>query len=235
MVELHHNEQVSQAPAPDRAKWVIPMVALLVLGGLLSWAISSYRGGAGHKKQAVAKIALLPDVAPPPPPPPPPDKKPEPEVKEDKPQPQPEDAPKPLDKAPEPEQLKMEGAAGDGPSAFGAGSVAKDYQVGDPGVGVGGGGGVNKMQFALFSGQLQRHVQASLARHNKAKVVDYRVSVQVWVAPSGELRVELGSSTGDEQSDEALKQALAQMPPMPNVPANLPQPIRLRITNRMTG
>ena len=43
------------------------------------------------------------------------------------------------------------------------------------------------------------------------------------------------ASTGDEKSDEVLRQALTQLPPMSNVPANLVQPIRLRITNRMTG
>ena len=98
--------------------------------------------------------------------------------------------------------------------------------------GIGGGG---KLQFALFNGQLQRHVQSALARNAKAKIADYRVNVQVWVSPAGELRIELLSSTGDEKSDEVLRQALGQLPPIANVPANLVQPIRLRITNRMTG
>jgi protein TonB len=212
-------------------RFLVPGILLLALivGGW--WLATHLKGGSSEPKRQTVKIAVLPDTPPPPPPPPPPDKKIEPEVKEQKPQPQ-EDQPKPLDKPPEPEQLKMEGAAGDGPSAFGSGSVSKDYIAGDPGNGMGGGG---KLQFALFNGQLQRHVQSSLARNPKAKIADYRVNVQVWVSAAGELRVELLSSTGDEKSDEVLRQALTQMPPISNVPANLVQPIRLRITNRMTG
>ncbi len=217
---------VAQSPK----RFIVPAILLLALVAGGWWAVKSLKGGSSEPKRQTVKIAVLPDT--PPPPPPPPEKKIEPEVKEQKPQPQQEDQPKPLDKAPEPEQLKMEGAAGDGPSAFGSGSVSKDYIAGDPGTGIGGGG---KLQFALFNGQLQRHVQTSLARNPKAKIADYRVNVQVWVSPTGELRVELLSSTGDEKSDEVLRQALTQLPPMSNVPANLVQPIRLRITNRMTG
>lgn len=216
---------------PALVRYLVPALALGILVGLGWWGVHSMRSDTGGAKRQTVKIAVLPD-APPPPPPPPPEKKIEPEVKDLKPQPQQEDQPKPLDKAPEPEQIKMEGAAGDGPSAFGSGAVSKDYQIGDPGTGTGGG---NKMQFALFGGQVQRHVQSSLARNPKVKVGDYRVTVQVWVSPSGELRVELASSTGDEKSDEVLRQALAQLPPIQNVPASLPQPIRLRISNRMTG
>lgn len=217
---------VAQSPK----RFIVPAILLLALVAGGWWVAKSLKGGNSEPKRQTVKIAVLPDT--PPPPPPPPEKKIEPEVKEQKPQPQQEDQPKPLDKAPEPEQLKMEGAAGDGPSAFGSGSVSKDYIAGDPGTGIGGGG---KLQFALFNGQLQRHVQTSLARNPKAKIADYRVNVQVWVSPAGELRVELLSSTGDEKSDEVLRQALTQLPPMSNVPANLVQPIRLRITNRMTG
>ena len=217
--------------APFSKRFIVPAILALALlvGGW--FAVNSLKGGSSEPKRQTVKIAVLPDTPPPPPPPPPPDKKIEPEVKEQKPQPQ-EDQPKPLDKAPEPEQLKMEGAAGDGPSAFGSGSVSKDYIAGDPGTGIGGGG---KLQFALFNGQLQRHVQSALARNPKAKIADYRVNVQVWVSPAGELRIELLSSTGDDKSDEVLRQALGQLPPISNVPANLVQPIRLRITNRMTG
>lgn len=216
---------------PVLMRFLVPALALGMLVGLGWWGVHSMQSDAGGPKRQTVKIAVLPD-APPPPPPPPPEKKIEPEVKDIKPQPQQEDQPKPLDKAPEPEQIKMEGAAGDGPSAFGSGSVTKDYQIGDPGIGMGGG---NKMQFALFGGQVQRHVQASLAKNPKVKGGDYRVTVQVWVSPSGELRVELASSTGDEKADDVLRQALVQLPPIQNVPPNLPQPIRLRISNRVTG
>jgi protein TonB len=234
MSEVQDTRDQGEQEGDGPAKWLIPVVALLVVGALVFWGIKSFKGGSGERKPQQAKIALLPDTTPPPPPPPPPDKKPEPEVKEDKPQPQPEDAPKTLDKPPEDAPIKMEGATGDGPSAFSGGSVNKEYSGGEINTG-GTGGGANKLQFAVFNGQLQRHVQSSLARNSKIKLGDYRVTIAIWVQPGGELRAELTSSTGDEQFDEALKQALAQLPPVANAPANPPQPIRLRITNRMTG
>lgn len=219
--------------APSAKRFIVPAIlALALLAG--GWfAVKSLKGGSSEPKRQTVKIAVLPDTPPPPPPPPPPDKKIEPEVKEQKPQPQ-EDQPKPLDKAPEPEQLKMEGAAGDGPSAFGQGSVSKDYQKGDPGAG--GGGGANKLQFAFFTGRLTKHIQAELARNKELKGRDYKINVKVWLSPSGEFqRVELLSSSGDEAQDAALKHALSQIPAVDQPPANLPQPLTLRILNRVAG
>ncbi len=223
---------VQVKPATWRRALLPAGVVLCLVGGVLV-AYQFVKGSSSEPRRQVVKIAVLPDAPPPPPPPPPPEKKIEPEVKEVKPQPQ-EEQPKPQEKPPEAAPLKMEGAAGDGPSAFTSGSVSKDYTLGDPGAGSGG-AVANKMQFALFNSQLQRHVQAALARNAKVKVADYRVNVQVWVTPTGELRVELISSTGDEAADGQLRDALALLPPIANVPANLVQPIRMRITNRMTG
>jgi len=220
--------------ADDEATWKKPLilgVVLLVLGGLGYWGVSSMsHQSAGPKKQTV-KIALLPDT-PPPPPPPKVEKRVEPDKKEQAPQP---DVPKPQVAPPEPQQLKMDGPAGDGPSAFASGSVNSEYKGGEIGSGIGG-GTTNRMQFALFSGQLQRHIQAALAKDQRIKLGDYRLNVQVWLSPGGDFqKIELLSSSGDAQTDERLQAAFKQMPPMRDVPADLPQPIRLRITNRMTG
>ena len=144
-----------------------------------------------------------------------------------------QEQPKPQEAQPAPAQLKMDGPAGDGPSAFAAGQVSAEYKGGEIGTGT---GGVNKLQFALFTNQLQKHIQLQLAKNTAIKLGDYRVNLKVFLSPSGDFqRVELLSSTGDVQLDEALQIALNQIPPMRDVPANLPQPIRLRITNRMTG
>lgn len=205
-------------------------VGLLALIALVYWAATNLKGSSSTGKRQTVKIAVLPDT-PPPPPPPKVEKPPEPEKQEPKPQPQ-QEQPKVQQATPEPQQLKMDGPAGDGPSAFAAGQVSSEYKGGEIGTG---NGGVNRLQFALFTSQLQKHIQASLARNNGIKLGDYRVNVKVWLTPSGELRVELASSSGDDKTDEALKQALAQIPPIGDVPSNLPQPARIRITNRMTG
>lgn len=212
--------------------WAAIAVAAVVVIALVAWGVSSMSlgGNAGPKRQTV-KIAVLPDT-PPPPPPPKPEKLPEPEKQELKPQMQQEQV-KPQEAPPEPQQLKMDGPAGDGPSAFAAGTVLSEYKGGEIGSGSGGG---NKMQFAFFTSQLQKHIQLQLAKNSSIKLKDYRVTVQVWLTTSGDFqRVELLSSTGDAEMDETLRGALDHMAAIRDVPANLPQPIRLRITNRMTG
>lgn len=227
-----------QDDAPDDADgssaWTGKLVlvgVLLLVAGLIYWAVTSFHGGSGGAKRQTVKIAVLPDT--PPPPPPPVEKKPEPEVKEQKPQQQ-EDQPKPLDKPPEPEQLKMEGAAGDGPSAFAGGTVNSEYQKGE--VGSGPGGGADRLQAAFFGRRLQRHIQQALARDKSIKLGDYRVEVSVWLDEHGGIkRVQLDAPTGDDKIDQALRSAFSRLPPIADVPSGLPQPMRLGISNRMTG
>lgn len=209
--------------------WMAGVLVLLAIGALIVWAVTSFKGSSGGHKQQTVKIAVLPDT--PPPPPPKEEKKPEPEQRENKPQPQ-QEQPKPQVAPPEPQQLKMDGPTGDAPSNFSSGPITQEYKGGDVGTGGGGGG----LQFVLFTAQLQRHMQSALARNRDLKLGDYKVSVSVWLSSSGGFqKVELLSPSGDEKVDAALRQAFMQLPPMANVPSNLPQPIRVRITNRMTG
>lgn len=176
------------------------------------------------QQKQVARITLLPDT-PPPPPPPPPKEEPKEAPKEAK-----QEQPKPLEPPQEAQQLKMEGPAGEGGSPFAAGTVSRDYIGGKVGNGMG-------MQFAFFANALQRHVQDELARNRTVKLGDYRVTVKVWLGADGAiLRAELANSTGNPDTDRALRTALTELGPLRSaVPDQLPQPIRLRITNRMTG
>lgn len=229
-----HLATLEEEDGDGRKKLLVVGALMLVLGGLGYWGVSSMSGKTHGPKQQTVKIAILPET--PPRPPPKEERKIEPEKKLDQPQQQ-QDIPKLQEAPPEPQQLKMDGPAGDGPSAFAAGDVNSEYKGGEIGTGTSGGQAVpNKMQFALFSNQLQRHIQAALAKEQGIKLGDYRLNVQVWLGPAGDFqRVELLSSTGDPKTDEALQAAFKQLPAMQGVPANLPQPIRLRITNRMTG
>jgi protein TonB len=208
-------------------------VALLVAAGI--WLKDLFSKPSAPTRQ-VTKISIIPDTPPPPPPPPKEEKRPEPkETKEVK-----VEQPKPVEAPPQQaEQLKMEGAAGDGPSPFAAGSVANEYKGGDVGTTVGGAPQVksNRMQFAFFTSALQRHIQDELARNKDIKQLDYRVPVAIWLARDGSVqRAELAGSTGDDRTDAALTAALAQMRPFREAPpADMPQPVRLRISNRMTG
>ena len=179
-------------------------------------------------KRQVTKIMVLPDTPPPPPPPLPPKEQPK-DTREVK-----LDQPKPMELPREAQQLKMEGPAGAGASPFAAGTVSRDYIGGAIGTGTGSGAG---MQFAFFSNALQRHVQDELARNRKVKLGDYRVTVNIWLGSDGAIRrAELVGSTGNPDTDRTLRAALTELGPMRTaVPDKLPQPIKLRITNRMTG
>ena len=210
-------------------RWV-RMIAGLLLTLLAVAVVAYFLKGLGESrpvsKKQVTKITVLPDT-PPPPPPPPPKEQPR-ESREAK-----LEQPKPVELPQEAQQLKMEGPAGAGASPFAAGTVSRDY-IGGP---IGGGGGGTGMQFAFFSNALQRHIQDELARNRKIKLGDYRVTVNIWLAADGAVRrAELAGSTGSPETDRALRTALAELGPMrTSVPDNLPQPIKLRITNRMTG
>ena len=211
---------------PPPRRWLtILAVALLgiALLGLIGWGVMSLMGGKSGKARKPSTVTLLPDKPPPPPPPPKEEKKPEPpkDDKKDIKIEQPKDIAPPAQNAP----LKMEGAAGDGESAFGAGTVGRDYVGGN----VGGG-----MQQGLFAGRLQRHLQEHLSRSRKLRESDYRVTVRIWLRRDGSLeRAELAQSTGNESLDQLLRESLQQIAPMREVPPeNLVQPLRIRITNR---
>lgn len=218
------------APQGGLSRFIVPLVILLLMGGVAAvlWFTLDKDGGAPRRQ--MVKIAVLPDT-PPPPPPPKEEKKPEPEKVEAKPQPTPEQ-PKPVETPPAPQQLKMDGPAGDGPSAFAAGQVSQEYKGGE----IGTGQGANRLQYAFFTNRLTRHIQSELARDDDLKGLDYRVNVRLWLTPTGGMqKVELLSSTGNAEHDRDLRQALMQLPPVDQMPANLPQPLTLRITNRVTG
>ena len=194
-------------------------------------------GGCGKehaKRPKMASVKLLPDTPPPPPPPPKlEEKKPEP-PKEDKPQQQP-DQPKPAE-APAPQALKSDEAAGDGPgNGMSAGSVSQDYKAGQIGSGAGGGG--NTLAINSYAGAVTRSLNDFLARDKDVKRHDYKVQVRVWLEADGRLlRAELIDTTGDAEMDAALKTALSHFPGLKTaLPDGMPQPLRLKVANRMIG
>lgn len=214
-------------------RFIVPALLALALIGL-GWFIHSQMGsgGAGPKRQTV-KIAVLPDT-PPPPPPPKEEKRPEPKPEENKPQPQEQ---KVVEAPPEPQQLKMEGAAGDGPSAFAAGGVSSEYKGGAIGTGSGGSLG-DRMASLNYGNAAKRDLHAFLNREESLrKAGDYKVPIALWLRADGSVeRFELQGSAGDTQTDEQLKQAMNRFkgfrtPP----PPNMVWPMRLQLTNRMAG
>lgn len=216
-------------PQPTPRRWP-KILAFSLLGlallGLVAWGVKSLMGGKSGKARKPPVVTLLPDKPPPPPPPPKEEKKPEPkEDKKDVKVEPPKEVPQPAQNEP----LKMEGAAGDGNSAFGAGTVGKEY--------AGGAIGGTGMQQGMYAGRLQRHLQEQLSRNRKLKESDYRVTLRVWLRRDGSIeKADLAQSTGNAALDELLTESLMQAGAMREPPPeNMQQPIRIRVTARGTS
>ena len=210
-------------------------VLALALVAVLVWWLKSLVGAPPSAARQVARVVLLPDTPPPPPPPqtpPEPRDAPKPAPRAEAPKP---DAPKPPADAP----LKMEGAAGDAPSAFQAGTVTEEYKGGPVTVGGEGGGQTlaNRTEQRLYAATarqlLRNELEQRLGQSSSPLVAEFRL----WVAGDGALaRYEIVPS-GDAERDRTLDAALAQaqerlhLPP----PPALEQPLRFRLTLRTEG
>jgi periplasmic protein TonB len=205
----------------------IILIALLVLGGIGYGISQLMKGGAPHKKQ-VTTIKLLPDT--PPPPPPPPKEPPKEQPKQDQPKEMKVEQPKPVETPPA-ENLKMEGAAGDGPSPFAAGQVSNEYKGGDVNTI---GGGPNKHQFAWYTGLIKEQIEDALAKDSTLANGAYKLVVKVWVGPSGKIqRHELVGSSGKSEIDALVNKALDSLPGLAEAPpSDMPQPVKLKVTAR---
>lgn len=202
----------------------LPAVFLAVVLGIGGYfAVKAFMQTSGPPKKP-PKISLLPDKPPPPPPPPKIEKKPE-SPKEQKEVKVEQQAPK--DAPPPDPTLKMEGAAGEGPSLFAAGRVTSDD------LSKLGAGGREPLvnPFSSYANALKNELQRQLARHPDLRRRQYRIEVRVWVGGDGSLRrTELLGSTGDGDTDDSIRRAFAALPGFSEAPPpNMPQPIRLRI------
>jgi len=182
----------------------------------------------------VARIAILPDT-PPPPPPPKVEKKDEPKP-DTKPAPQTQEPPKPV-APPAPEPIKMEGAAGDGPSAFAAGKVNNEYQGGTPVVGTPGGSGLDRAQERLYANTVRQQLHDEIERQLGADAGELSTQLAVWIAADGRIeRWELQGPKGthDAEIDAALRRS-AEALRLPSPPPETRQPLRFRLSLHSAG
>jgi TonB family protein len=148
------------------------------------------------------------------------------------------------EQAPPSQDLKMEGTAGNGPSAFSAGRVTNEdlSKVGKGGGSEGGGGSGDPCKRSGFdpcnnyANLIKGEMQRMLRKNSALKLQQYAVEIKVWVSPSGLIdKVEISSSTGNEELDELIRKGIAAMPNFSQAPpASMGQPIHLRIVTRNT-
>lgn len=230
-MHIEDDEQTPTAAAIWLKRIAIIVIALMVLG-LLGYMLKSLLSGGSSHKKAITTIKLLPDTPPPPPPPPkePPKEQPKDQPKEVKevPQPKPE-------QTPPAEVLKMEGAAGDGPSPFAAGAVKDEYKGGEVGTKIGGKKGMGA--YAWYTGQVKAGIEEALAADKELSTAQYRLVVFLWIGRDGRIeRAELQGTSNNTKTDELIKKVLtAKAAAVEAPPEDMPQPVKLRITSKNTG
>lgn len=202
---------------------------LPLIGGLLFmtlftagviWVVTGFIQDSGKPERP--KIQTISLVKPPPPKPP----------EEKPPEPQKIDKPKEEVKLDQPQPLQPEapppppGGIPDGP----AGGMATDLAAGS---GIGIGGGIGNERRSWYSNMISRQLEDELRRAKRLQGKDYRVVAQIWFNPSGGVsRVQLDQGTGDSELDEALRQEIRQASLRDPLPADIPQPVRLRVVSR---
>jgi protein TonB len=197
--------------------------------------VTATAGGAG-----VYFIQQLMDSPPPPakkviqqvrlirPPPPPPkiEEPPPPEVKEEVQVPEPEETPDaPSDQPPPGELLGLDATGVAGADGFGlvARKGGRDL--------LGSGGD----RFAWYAGSLKEDLLSFLADHPDIRSRAYAINVSLWLdGKGGVTKVSLAGSTGDRDLDRELETLLGSMESVAEAPpADLPQPVQIRIVSRM--
>jgi protein TonB len=198
----------------------------LALATFTFLAIHRFLDKGEHPKQIVHNISLI--KQPPPPPPKPPEKPPEPpkvkeEVKVPQDEPKPQDKPAD-DKPPSDKPLAIEGQGGAGSDNFGlAGRIG-----GTDLLATGGGGG------AYYTGLIQRQFYEALMRDKKIQHQDFRVTVKVTFGADGKVtRASLVTGSGNKDLDAAIETALADIPPLKDVPPAALREVELRLSNRI--
>ena len=203
-------------------KQAIILLGVVLLLLLLVFGLKNLFKQQNHPKKQITTIKLLPDTPPPPPPPPPP----------------PKEQPKEVQKAPEPkpvempptETLKMEGAAGDAPSAFQSGNVTNDYKGGKT-------IGSDGLKYSWYAGVIKSEIEKALRTNQALKDGQYKILVSIWLKPNGDIeRLKVMQSDASPDIEQELKITLESLKSINQaVPEGMPQPLKLRITAKKMG
>lgn len=187
---------------------------LLCIGVLYAIVHNFLSTPAPPMKQMVQQISLLP------PPPPPIEQPPQPEIKEEVNIPEPQ--PLAQDDAPPPGDLGVD-ADGNGSDGF----QLRARKGGRDLLGAGG-------PFSWYTSRIEDSIKKVLSANKKTRQVNYVLLIKLWFKQDGSVeRFELADSTGDADVDRSIQLALAKIEPLGSeLPADLKQPVRLRITSR---
>ena len=227
--------EASLVPTSLRQRLLRVVAVIVVIGLLLGLALwlRSMLGGPAAPKRQMAKIALLPDT--PPPPPPKEEKKPEPPKVEPKQVMRDVEAKPDLPK-PANEPIKMDGPAGNAPSAFAAGTVNNEYQGGAPVVGAAGASGnvSDRANERFYANTVRQLLHDEIEKHLRSDVGNLTATFALWVELDGSIRRFEIVPTGDPARDTDLRAALDQTSQLLRLPTHkgVAQPMRFRLSLR---
>lgn len=207
---------------------------LLLVALAMIWLIKGFLAGAEKpERPRVQQISLVK-----PPPPKPQEKPPEPpkpeEIKQEREQVEVEQPPTPeqaRDEGPPPgEQLGLDAEGGAGGDAFGLAARRGGRDI----TTLGGGGGGSGEREAWFGRVISRHLEEGLRRSKRLQGATYQIQAQLWFDAGGVIqRVRLIRGSGDADIDSLLREEILGLPPLREVlPADLPQPVRIRVASR---
>lgn len=227
---MERSEQADQDGGAKR--FIVPAVLVLALVVAGYFIYSQMGKGSSSPKRQTVKIAVLPDTPPPPPPPPKDEKKPEPKPDDNKPQPQEQ---KQVEAPREAQQLKMEGAAGNGPSAFSSGSVNSEYKGGTIGSGTTASTGStsqDRSKFSFYAKSAQQLLRTELDRLLTRDVLKLGGRLQIWVDSAGRIERYEVKGIDDPDAEAKVRDAMTQVSKGFRLapPAGLPQPMNMRLS-----
>ncbi len=224
MLQVTRQPPLKRKPQKYRFLPLVAMllvVALIGAGGVLI-VRSFLHEAAPIPKHVIQEVRL---IRPPPPPPETPPPPPPPEEKVDVPDPQQKPDPTPSHDPPPGEQLGLDQEGGAGGDAFGLLGNKGGREL------IGGGGG---SVYAWYAGLLKNEILDRLGAQEQARNAAFSIIVRVWVGSDGTIqKVHIQQSSGSAERDRSIEMALSGMTRLSQAPpADMPEPITLRIVSR---
>jgi periplasmic protein TonB len=205
-------------PAP----WMVGTVAMLVtLGGGAYMVSGLLKSKVAPSKQVVQEVRL---IRPPPPPPDQPPPPPPPEEQVDVHEPVPQEEPTPSEEPPPGNGLNLDAEGSGAGDGFNLGSKPGGRDL------LASGGSA----LSWYGGLIKGAILDRLSNEKKVRSGTYTIVVRVWVGPDGKIeKATLAGSSGDRERDRVIEAALSEPARLSQAPpANMPQPIVLRIDSR---
>lgn len=134
------------------------------------------------------------------------------------------------------ERLGLEGDGSAGGDGFGLEARRGGQDITTIGSNASPGGGQAR-EWSSYGTMVRRHLEALTRGEKRLQGHAFQAVVWLWVSADGrDVKFDLVGSSGDAEVDRTLRELLAGAPPLREPPPqDMPQPVRLRVTSRLSG